>query len=438
MIPLVFLVVLIIAGVLYLGSISGPEDGPLTASGTVASVEVAVAAEVSGRVTEVLVEEGDEVQAGQALFRLDDTLLAAQRERGAAAVDTATAALQTAEAALASAELQLELALQTARLQAAPARQSEWQQPQPWQVQLPAWYFGPSERIAAAEQEVSEAEVGLEAALEEMASVLERLGLADEEERVAQAQAAFDVAQSVLDEAAAASSPESVLDEAEALRDAAQDELEDANDAYDEVLDSETSEEVTTARASVAVARARLDTAREQLAALRTGEESLQVRASRGALDQARAAREQAAAALAQARTELALADVQLARLTVLAPISGVVVTRSVEPGEVVAAGGAVMSIGDLSRLTITTYVPESRYGEISLGDRATATVDSFPGETFRAQVVRIAERAEFTPRNVQTEEGRRTTVFAVELSLPDPDGRLKPGMPADIAFGSE
>jgi HlyD family secretion protein len=339
---------------------------------------------------------------------------------------------------VANAELQLELALQTARLQAAPARRIEWQQALPWQVRLPAWYFGPSERIAAAEEEVSGAEAGLETALEELASVLERLGLVDEEQRVVEAQAAFDVAQSVMDEAAAASSPEAVLDEAEALRDAAQDELEDANDAYAEALDGETSEEVTTARASVAVARARLETAREQLASLRTGEESLQVRASRGALDQARAAREQAAAALAQARAEVALVDVQLARLTVVAPISGVVVTRSVERGEVVVAGGAVMSIGDLSRLTITTYIPESRYGEISLGDPATVTVDSFPGETFRAQVVRIAERAEFTPRNVQTEEGRRTTVFAVELSLPDPDGRLKPGMPADVTFGPE
>jgi HlyD family secretion protein len=262
--------------------------------------------------------------------------------------------------------------------------------------------------------------------------------LVEEEERVANAQAAFEVAQAVLDEAAAASSPEAVLDEAEASRDAAQDELEAANDAYDEALDGETSEEVTAARASVAVARARLSAAREQLASLRTGEESLQVRAARAAVDQAQATREQAAAALAQARAELALADVQLARLTVAAPIDGVVVTRSVEPGEVVVAGGAVMTIGNLSRLTITVYVPENRYGEIGLGDQAIVTVDSFPGETFQAEVVRIADRAEFTPRNVQTEEGRRTTVFAVEISLSGSDGRLKPGMPADVAFGSE
>jgi hypothetical protein len=61
--------------------------------------------------------------------------------------------------------------------------------------------------------------------------------------------------------------------------------------------------------------------------------------------------------------------------------------------------------------------------------------VDSFPNEKFQAEVLRIADEAEFTPRNVQTDEGRRTTVFAVELSVQDPGGRLKPGMPADVTF---
>jgi hypothetical protein len=64
--------------------------------------------------------------------------------------------------------------------------------------------------------------------------------------------------------------------------------------------------------------------------------------------------------------------------------------------------------------------------------------VDSFPGESFAAEVVRIADQAEFTPRNVQTEEGRRTTVFAVELTVENPEGKLKPGMPADVEFGQE
>jgi multidrug resistance efflux pump len=115
--------------------------------------------------------------------------------------------------------------------------------------------------------------------------------------------------------------------------------------------------------------------------------------------------------------------------------MDGTVLSRSVEPGEVVLVGASLMSIGDPSALRITVFVPEDRYGQIRLGDTADVTVDSFEGETFEARVLRIAEEAEFTPRNVQTEEGRRTTVFAVELSVMDPQGRLKPGMPADVDF---
>jgi len=63
--------------------------------------------------------------------------------------------------------------------------------------------------------------------------------------------------------------------------------------------------------------------------------------------------------------------------------------------------------------------------------------VDSFPGETFTAIVTRIADQAEYTPRNVQTREERQTTVYAVELSADNPGGKFKPGMPVDVTFGS-
>jgi HlyD family secretion protein len=79
--------------------------------------------------------------------------------------------------------------------------------------------------------------------------------------------------------------------------------------------------------------------------------------------------------------------------------------------------------------------VPEDRYGELRVGQAALVTVDSFPDVIFQAKVVRIADQAEFTPRNVQTDEGRRTTVFAVELSIEDSSGQLKPGMPATVRF---
>jgi len=115
--------------------------------------------------------------------------------------------------------------------------------------------------------------------------------------------------------------------------------------------------------------------------------------------------------------------------------VAGVVMTRNVEPGELVQPGLTALTIGQLDELTVTVYIPENRYGQLSLGDEATVTVDSFPNETFAATVVRIADQAEFTPRNVQTSEERQTTVYAVEFAVTDKAVPLKPGMPADVRF---
>jgi HlyD family secretion protein len=113
----------------------------------------------------------------------------------------------------------------------------------------------------------------------------------------------------------------------------------------------------------------------------------------------------------------------------------GVILVRNVEPGEFVQPGAVALTMANLSELTITVYVPEDQYGKISLGQQATVTVDSFPGESFTAEVIHIASQAEFTPRNVQTVEGRSSTVYAIKLKVIDTEGKLKIGMPADVVF---
>jgi HlyD family secretion protein len=95
------------------------------------------------------------------------------------------------------------------------------------------------------------------------------------------------------------------------------------------------------------------------------------------------------------------------------------------------------MTLGRLEDLTITVYVPEDQYGQIHLGQNASVQVDSYPGASFSAAVSQIAGQAEFTPRNVQTTDSRKTTVFAVTLSLQSGLNQLKPGMPADVTFTS-
>lgn len=117
----------------------------------------------------------------------------------------------------------------------------------------------------------------------------------------------------------------------------------------------------------------------------------------------------------------------------ITSPLDGVVLERLYEVGEIVPAGATVVVVADLSKLTLTIYVPEDRYGRIKMGQIYPVTVDSFPGEVFQGAVTHIATQAEYTPRNVQTVDNRKTTVFAIELTLTQPDGKLKPGMPADV-----
>jgi multidrug efflux pump subunit AcrA (membrane-fusion protein) len=117
----------------------------------------------------------------------------------------------------------------------------------------------------------------------------------------------------------------------------------------------------------------------------------------------------------------------------ITSPLDGVVLQRLVEPDEIVAPGTTVLVVAPLNALSLKIYVPEDRYGQISLGQTYPVTVDSFPGETFYGKVSVISDKAEFTPRNVQTTDSRQTTVYAVKLDLEPAGGRLKPGMPADV-----
>jgi HlyD family secretion protein len=206
------------------------------------------------------------------------------------------------------------------------------------------------------------------------------------------------------------------------------DELNAAQKAYNALLNTQARDDVEDARGRVVVAQQRYDAAHANLLTLQTGAESPAVLSAAKALDQAKSA-------LAQAQASLALLDAQIAKLTVNAPMDGVVLTRNVEPGEFVQPGAAAITIADLSELTITVYIPEDRYGLISLGQSAEVKVDSFPDVTFTARIVFISDQAEYTPRNIQTVEGRSATMFAIKLSVNDPDGKLKPGMPADVTF---
>ena len=160
-----------------------------------------------------------------------------------------------------------------------------------------------------------------------------------------------------------------------------------------------------------------------------------QVSASHAQLKAAQANQRAALAQVDSAQAALNLIDVQIGKLTVVSPVDGVVLTRVIQPGEIALPSATLLVLGLEEDKTITVYVPEDRYGEITVGQEADVRVDSFPGISFKARVIHISDKAEFTPRNVQTVEGRKNTVFAIRLKIIDADNRLKAGMPADVTF---
>jgi multidrug resistance efflux pump len=445
---------------------AGAEDGIIQASGIVEAQQVSIASELSGRIAEVLVSEGEQVQEGDLIFRLENEVLAAQLEQAQAAYDSTLAQHKSAQAALFAAESALtaseeglisaaahfQLVLNEALAFEAADRVKNWNRNPGTEIDLPAWYFKKDEQIRAAEAELRNARYFIETEEGRFAGVLRDIGSKDiisTEERLAEAQAAFVVAESLQDRVTGYSGREELDDFVQTLVDSAESELKAAQKSYDQLLSDPDYAEILEARARVAVARERYDLAQDALNALLTGEDSLVVAVARAGISQAESAVSQAEAqiifarsnlvtaqmAIQQAQLALDLTNLQLDKLTVYAPISGTVLTRTIENGEILQAGFTAMTIGILDDLTITVYISENLYGQIKLGDQAELSFDSFPDVVFSGEVIRIADQAEFTPRNVQTKEERQNTVYAIKLTVVDSDHQLIPGMPADVVF---
>jgi HlyD family secretion protein len=139
----------------------------------------------------------------------------------------------------------------------------------------------------------------------------------------------------------------------------------------------------------------------------------------------------------AQARLDQAVAQADLlkkaiADCTIAAPVGGVVTRKPVEAGELVQAGATVLTVSDLDRVNLMIYVTEKELGQVKLGQTASVTIDSAPGRIFSGKVTYISPEAEFTPKNIQTKEDRAKLVFRVKVEIDNPEGALKPGLPAD------
>ena len=206
-------------------------------------------------------------------------------------------------------------------------------------------------------------------------------------------------------------------------------------------------EDYDASRATLNVTQERHRQAVAQLRLLEEGSRKEQIAQGRSALAQAEAQYDlvkagprqevidQAKARLEQAQAALRFAEVQLSYAVVRSPLSGVVLSKNIEPGEYVAPGTPVVTVGDLVNVWLRGYIQESDKGRVKFGQTAWVTTDAYPGKKYKGRVSFIAQEAEFTPKSVQTQKERVKLVYRVKIDITNPDEELNPGMPADAVI---
>jgi HlyD family secretion protein len=349
-------------------------EGLIQASGRIEGDEITISADVSGRIVELAVREGDRVEVGQVLVRLDDRAVRARVEQAEQALAVAEVGIEKARAEHAASE---------ARLRSA------------------------EKSLALLREEVP---LGIESASAELARA--RAALAT----------------------AVASEQKTRRDHQRAERLFRRDAIADEDLDAAELLWVEAQNTVGMKEASVRIAEQRLADARlgnERLLAEQADVQRIDAEVARAAtaIQASEARRDEARAALDEARSTLE-------DLTIVAPSPGTIVTRIAEPGEVVVAGSPLYDLVDLDRLYLKAYVRQQDIGKLRLGVPARIHTDAFPEQPYEATLGHIASRAEFTPREVHTPEQRVKLVFAVKLFLDEnPQHRLTPGLPADAVI---
>ncbi len=202
------------------------------------------------------------------------------------------------------------------------------------------------------------------------------------------------------------------------------------------------------AKSTYEVASQRLRAAEEKLNLLKAGYRENQIKAAKAAYEQAkwqydvvkegprRQDIEQAEAKVRQIEAALKLAETRLGYAKIVAPITGMVLSKNIEPGEYVAAGTPVVTIGDLVNVWVRAYIPEEQNGRVKFGQKVRVTTDS--GKPYEGTVSFISHEAEFTPKNVQTTKERVKLVYRIKINITNPKMDLNPGMPVDGVIDTE
>jgi HlyD family secretion protein len=176
--------------------------------------------------------------------------------------------------------------------------------------------------------------------------------------------------------------------------------------------------ELEASQAQLKVAEARVTEAAERFKLVQAGPRSEDIAQGRARVEQSRAA--------------VALAETQVENTRLSSPLTGVVLSQNIEPGEYVSPGTPVVTVADTAHVWVRAYVNQTDLGRVRLGQKIAVRTDTFPDKSYEGTVGFIASEAEFTPKTVQTTKERVKLVFRIKIDLANPNDELKPGMPAD------
>jgi len=344
-------------------------NGPLVVSGFIEAHEVRLGSRIGGRVRAVAVDEGSRIEQGDLLVELEPFDLLQKRGQAEALRQQRT----TEHDKLAEGYREEEIAQAQARLEQAEAN-------------LLLLKNGPRKQ----ELEAARANVELAVAQETLT------------------QTEFKRAKELIAQGAAT---QETLDRATKELKVAQERVTTQREQLELLEEGTRGEEI-------AVAQAKVRETQQALRLMQSGYRAQEIAS--------------AYAAMQGAESALQAIDVQLNELKVLAPASGIVEVIELQPGDLVAPNAPVISIVHTDELWVRAYVPEDEL-DLKLGQKLKVTVDSYPGESFTGEITFISRQAEFTPGNVQTPEERSKQVFRIKVVLKNDEGKLRPGMAADV-----
>ena len=382
LIPLGVLAIAAAVGLYYWNS--GTDESAIALSGRIESDESDLGAKVGGRIESVAVKEGDAVKQGQVIARLDNQELTAQ-------LSAAKAKVKAAQQAVTQAQLQIEVVESQTQEATLNLAQSEGDS---------------AGRVNQSAASVAAAQAQLAAAQAQQQQAISALELAsNDRDRFSTLAAQGAISQQQFDQVRTAfKTAQDTLNAQQAATNAAQQQVSAAQGA---LTQSETSQLNPDIRAAQ-VTRTQKQQAQAQA----------QLAAVQADLEQAQAA-----------QTEI---EAKINDLAIKSPIDGIVLTRLVEPGEVIAAGATMVTIVNLDEVYLRGYVPEGQIGQVRVGQAAHVFLDSAPDQAIAATITAIDTEASFTPENIYFQDDRVTQVFGLKLAIDNPQGFAKPGMPAD------